>query len=65
MPCLIIYVVHREPLLNGTGEFAVSRTNNVAEFSFTTVSESKICDGVMSIRSNVAGVDGIPLSFIK
>jgi hypothetical protein len=29
------------------------------------VSETEICDVVMSIRSNAAGVDGIPLSFIK
>jgi hypothetical protein len=53
------------PLLNGAGEFAVSRTNNVPEFSFTTVSESEIFDAVMAIRSDAAGIDGIPLSFIK
>jgi hypothetical protein len=53
------------PLLNGAGEFAVSRTNNVPEFSFATVSESEICDNVISIRSDGAGVDGIPFSFIK
>jgi hypothetical protein len=35
-------------LLNGAVEFAVSRTNNVPEFSFATVSESEICDAVMS-----------------
>jgi hypothetical protein len=49
-----------KPLLNGAGEFAVSRTNNVPEFSFSTVSESEICDAVMSTRSDAAGVDGIP-----
>jgi hypothetical protein len=53
------------PFLNGAGEFAVSRTNNVHEFSFATVSESEICDAVMSIWSDAAGVDGIPVSFIK
>jgi hypothetical protein len=53
------------PLLNGAVEFAVSRTNNVPEFSFATVSESEISDAVMSIRSDASGVDGIPLSFIK
>jgi hypothetical protein len=37
----------------------------VPEFSFATVGESEICDAVMSIRSDAAGVDGIPLSFIK
>jgi hypothetical protein len=37
----------------------------VPEFSFATVSESEICDAVMSIRSDAAGVDGVPLSFIK
>jgi hypothetical protein len=49
-------------LLNGTDEFAVSRKQNVPEFSFSTVSES---DAVMSIRSNAAGADEIPMSFIK
>jgi hypothetical protein len=53
------------PLLNGAGEYAVSRTNNVPEFSFAPVSESKFCDAVMSIKSDAAGVDEIPLSFIK
>jgi hypothetical protein len=53
------------PLLNVTGEFAVSRTNNVPEFSFVMVSDGEICDAVMSIRLNATGVDGIPLSFIK
>jgi hypothetical protein len=53
------------PLLNGAGEFAVSHTNNVPEFSFAAVSESETCDAVMSIRSDAVGVDGIPLSFIK
>jgi hypothetical protein len=53
------------PLLNGAGEYAVSCTNNVHEFSFATVSESEICDAVMSIRSEAAGVDEIQLSFIK
>jgi hypothetical protein len=48
------------PLLNGAGEVAVSRTNNVPEFSFATVSESEICDAVMSIRSDATGVNGIP-----
>jgi hypothetical protein len=43
-------------LLNGTGEFA---------FSFATVSESEICDVVMSIRLDAAGVYGIPLSYMK
>jgi hypothetical protein len=52
-------------LLHGTGEFAVSRTNNVPEFSFATENESEICDAVMPSRSDAAGVDGIPVSFIK
>jgi hypothetical protein len=41
--------------MNGAGEFSVSRTNNVPEFSFATISESVIC-AVMSIRSDAAGV---------
>jgi hypothetical protein len=51
-------------LLNEAGEFVVSSTANVPEFSFATVSEGEICDAVMPIRSDAAGVDGIPLSFI-
>jgi hypothetical protein len=50
-------------LLNGADDFAVSRTNNVPEFSFTTVSENEIGDAVMFIRSDVVGVNGITLSF--
>jgi hypothetical protein len=53
------------PLLNEAGEVAVSRTNNVPEFSFVTVSEGEICDAVMSIKSDATGVDGIPWSLIK
>jgi hypothetical protein len=53
---LNIYFLTR-PLLNGAGEFAGSRTNNVPEFSFATISESEICDAVMSIRLDTAGVD--------
>jgi hypothetical protein len=52
-------------LLNGADEFAVSRTNNVTECSFAKVSEREICDAFMSIRLDAAGVDGIPLSFLK
>jgi hypothetical protein len=54
-----------KPLLNGAGEFTVSCTQNVPEFSFATVGESEICDAVMSIRSDTAGVDEIFFSFIK
>jgi hypothetical protein len=43
----------------------VSCTNNVPEFSVATVNESEICDAVMSIRLDAAGVDRLPLSFIK
>jgi hypothetical protein len=43
----------------------VSHTDNVPEFSFVTVSESEICDAVMSIRSDAADVDGLPLSYKK
>jgi hypothetical protein len=44
------------PLLNGTGRlFAVSRTQNEIEIYYA----------VISIRSDAAGVDGIPLSSIK
>jgi hypothetical protein len=53
------------PLLNGAGKLSVSRTNNVPTFSFATVGEGEICDAVMSKRLDAAGVDAIPLSFIK
>jgi hypothetical protein len=39
----------------------VRRQNNVPGFSFATISEGEICDTVMSIRLDAAGVDGIPL----
>jgi hypothetical protein len=32
-----------KPFLNGAGDFAISRTPIVHEFSFATVSESKLC----------------------
>jgi hypothetical protein len=50
------------PSLNRGGDFAVSRTQNVPEFSFATMSDSKSYNAVMSIRSDAAGVDGIPFA---
>jgi hypothetical protein len=38
---------------------------DVPEFSFVSVTENEVCNAVMSIKSNAAGVDGIPLSLIK
>jgi hypothetical protein len=35
------------------------------EFSFVSVTEDEVYNAVMSIKSNAAGVDEIPLSFIK
>jgi hypothetical protein len=43
------------PLLNGADECEGSRTQNVPEFSFATVSKSEIYDTVMSIRSVLIG----------
>jgi hypothetical protein len=43
-------------------------SNNVPigyKISFISVTESEVCNAVMSIKSNAAGVDEIPLSFIK
>jgi hypothetical protein len=37
----------------------------VPEFSFVSVTENEVCNCVMSIKSNAAGVDEIPLRFIK
>jgi hypothetical protein len=34
-------------------------------FSFVLVTEDEVCNAVMSNQSNAAGVDEIPLSFIK
>jgi hypothetical protein len=39
--------------------------HKMSEFSFATVSESTIYDAVIFIRSDAAGVDEIPLSFMK
>jgi hypothetical protein len=44
----------------------MSRTPNVPEFSFATVSEIEIYDANLPVKVDAAGVDGgIPLSFIK
>jgi hypothetical protein len=40
-------------------------STNVPEFSFVSVTEDEVYNAVMSIKSNAAGVDEIPLSFIK
>jgi hypothetical protein len=42
-----------------------SRTQNVPEFSFATVSESEFYDAVMSIRLDATGVVRIPFSVIN
>jgi hypothetical protein len=39
---------------NGAGEFAVSRTQNVPEFSFATVSEGEILDAVICRRATIS-----------
>jgi hypothetical protein len=38
---------------------------DVPAFSFVSVTEDKVFNAVMSIKSNADGVDEIPLSFIK
>jgi hypothetical protein len=38
---------------------------DVPAFSFVSGTEDKVFNAVMSIKSNAAGVDEIPLSFIK
>jgi hypothetical protein len=40
-------------------------STNVPEFSFLSVTEDEVFNAVMSIKSNVAVVDEIHLSFIK
>jgi hypothetical protein len=35
---------------------------NVPEFSFVSITEDELFNAVMSIKSNAAGVDEIPLS---
>jgi hypothetical protein len=45
--------------------FDVPVSTNVPEFSFVAVTEDEVFNAVMSIKSNAAGVDEIPLSVIK
>jgi hypothetical protein len=40
-------------------------STNVPEFSFVSVTEDEVFNAVMSIKSNDAGVDEIPLSLFK
>jgi hypothetical protein len=46
-------------------DFDVPVSINVPEFSFVSVAEDEVYNAVMSIKSNAAGVDEIPWSFIK
>jgi hypothetical protein len=46
-------------------DFDVPVSTNVPEFSFVSVTEDEVCNAVLSIKSNPAGVDEIHLSFIK
>jgi hypothetical protein len=46
-------------------DFDVAVSTNVPEFSFVSVTEDEVFNAVMSIKSNVAGVDEIPLSVVK
>jgi hypothetical protein len=38
---------------------------NVPEFSFINVNSTEVSAAVLSIRSNAAGVDEIPMSFVR
>jgi hypothetical protein len=53
------------PSLSTGINFDVPVSTNVLEFSFVSVTENGVFNAVMSIKSNAAGVDKIPLSFIK
>jgi hypothetical protein len=53
------------PSLSTGFDFDVSVSTNMPEFSFVSVTEDEVRNAVMSIKSNAAGVDEIPLSFIK
>jgi hypothetical protein len=46
-------------------DFDVPVSTSVPEFSFVSVIEDEVFNAVMSIKSNAAGVDEIPLSFFK
>jgi hypothetical protein len=46
-------------------DFDVPVFTNVPGLTFVTVTEDEVCNAVMSIKSNAAGVYEIPLSFIK
>jgi hypothetical protein len=46
-------------------DFDIPQTENVPEFSFSTVAETDVKEAILSVKSNAAGVDELPLSFIK
>jgi hypothetical protein len=48
----------------GTGiDLDMPVSANVPDFPFVSVTEDEVCNFVMSIKSNAAGVDEIPLSW--
>jgi hypothetical protein len=51
----------RPSLSNGI-DFDVPLTTSVPEFSFASITEDKVCNAVMSIKSNATVVDEIRLS---
>jgi hypothetical protein len=53
------------PSLSTGISFDVPVSTNVPELSFVSVTEDEVFNAVMSIKLNAAGVDEIPLSFIK
>jgi hypothetical protein len=52
------------PSLSTGIDFDVPVSTNVPEFSFDLVTEDEVFNTVMSIKSNAAGGDEIPLRFV-
>jgi len=50
---------------NSDIDFAIPRATNVPEFSFAQVTEVEVYNSILAIKSNAAGLDEVPLSFIK
>jgi hypothetical protein len=61
---LVIFLMTRPSLSSGIN-FDLSVSTKVPEFSFVSVTEDEVCNAVMFIKLNAAGVDEIPLGFIK
>jgi hypothetical protein len=60
-----VFLTTSAPSLRTGIDFDLPFSTNLPEFSFVSATEDQVYNAVMSIKSNAAGVDEIPLSFIK